>query len=151
MKIKKPMIIAGCLAGCLVVGVSLMGSTSASDASSVKPADSSKEIHSNKPTQKDDHMKELEVTVGKTFDITLGENLSTGYSWSYTTNTDRIQLVTENIKDPKESDAVGEPTKKTWTFKATKAGTYTLKFDYSHRLEKGQKPTQSLTYTVKVK
>ncbi|UNT71709.1 protease inhibitor I42 family protein (plasmid) [Bacillus sp. N447-1] len=151
MKIKKPMIIAGCLAGCLAVGsFSLMGSASASDAF-VKPADSNKVIHSNKPKQESDHLKELEVKAGKTFDITLEENLSTGYSWSYTTNTDSIQLVTENVKEPEQSDAVGVPTKKTWTFKATKAGTYTLKFACSQTWEKGQKPAQTLTYTVKVK
>ncbi|MEH6890303.1 protease inhibitor I42 family protein [Bacillus sp. JJ864] len=151
MKITKPMIIAGCLVGCLAVGsVSLTGSALANDAP-VKPAESSKATHSNKPTQESDHLKELEVTVGKTFDITLEENVSTGYSWSYTTNTDRIQLVSENVKEPEKSDAVGMPTKKTWTFKATQAGTYTLKFDYSQTWEKGQKPAQTLTYTVKVK
>ncbi|WP_412102468.1 protease inhibitor I42 family protein, partial [Paenibacillus alvei] len=49
-----------------------------------------------------------------------------------------------------EAFALGAGDEKTWAFKATKPGTYTLTFTYSRPWEKEQKPAKMLTYTVKV-
>ncbi|MFW5438617.1 protease inhibitor I42 family protein [Paenibacillus apiarius] len=153
MKITKSMITVACLAGCLSVGsMSIQGNAFAS-ITPVKSVDGNKATDSIKPAKKEnDHLKEINVAAGKTFDITLEENLTTGHSWSYATDQNGIKLVAEKGQEPKQSEpfALGAGNEKTWTFKATKPGTYTLTFTYSRPWEKEQKPAETKVYTIKV-
>jgi len=99
--------------------------------------------------------KKIEAVAGKTFDIKLEQNASTGYSWTYKADS-QLKLVkaSEQATPSKSKDGdpiVGAPTNKTWTFKATKPGTYKVSFKYEREWEKGAKPVQTIIYTVHIK
>ncbi|MFD1888218.1 protease inhibitor I42 family protein [Paenibacillus wenxiniae] len=101
--------------------------------------------------------KKIEAVAGKTFDIKLEQNDSTGYSWTYKADA-QLELLkaaeqaTASNSKSKDGDAiVGAPTNKTWTFKATKPGTYKITFTYEREWEKGDKPAETVVYTVQVK
>ncbi len=99
--------------------------------------------------------KKIEAAAGKTFDIKLEQNDSTGYAWSYKADP-QLKFVKEAEQDTasksKDSDSiVGAPTNKTWTFQASKPGTYKLTFKYERAWEQGTKPAKTVVYTVHVK
>ncbi len=99
--------------------------------------------------------KKIEAVAGKTFDIKLEQNDSTGYAWSYKADA-QLKFVKEAEQDTasksKDSDPiVGAPTNKTWTFQASKPGTYKLTFKYERAWEQGAKPAKTVVYTVHVK
>ncbi|MFD1888219.1 protease inhibitor I42 family protein [Paenibacillus wenxiniae] len=101
--------------------------------------------------------KKIEAVAGKTFDIKLEQNDSTGYSWTYKADA-QLELVkaaeqtTASNSKSKDGDMiVGAPTNKTWTFKATKPGTYKITFTYEREWQKGDKPAETVVYTVQVK
>ncbi|OMD36959.1 hypothetical protein BSK56_31780 [Paenibacillus borealis] len=150
MKITKSMITAACLASCLSAGSMSLAGKAFANISPVKVVDNVKVNKSNKSVQESGHVKK--VAAGETFEITLEENASTGYSWSYAADGDTLELIAEKSKYPEQTDPpmVGVASQKTWTFKATKAGTYTLKFTYTQAWEKDQKPAQTVNYTIQV-
>ncbi|WP_322904151.1 protease inhibitor I42 family protein [Paenibacillus campi] len=101
--------------------------------------------------------KKIEATAGKTFDIKLEQNDSTGYTWNYKAEP-QLKLVkaseqaTASSSKSKDGETiVGAPTNKTWVFQADKPGTYKLTFKYERAWEKGVKPAQTVVYTVHVK
>ncbi len=109
--------------------------------SSFDPGSSSS---SRSSTQKGECRK---VKVGVTFTITLKENTSSGYEWSYTTTSSTAlkQIgVSGSASNPKGTAT--KDTDKTWTFLACKSGTYTFKFSYTcdGRVAKTQ------TYTIEI-
>ena len=73
----------------------------------------------------------VEINIGKSFDIQLDANWSTGYHWSWT-NSESITIVDTTevkfISDDPNLD--GSPGKEMWTFKAKSVGTDTLVFAY---------------------
>ncbi|NEZ40177.1 protease inhibitor I42 family protein [Paenibacillus alvei] len=153
MKIMKSMITVVSLAACLSVGSMSIQSNAFASNTSVKSAGGNKATDAIKPAKKEnDHLKEINVAAGKTFDITLGENVTTGHSWSYVTDQNGIKLVAERGQESKQGEpfALGAGNEKTWTFKATKPGTYTLTFTYSRPWEKEQKAADTKVYTIKV-
>lgn len=79
------------------------------------------------------------------FNISLEENASTGYSWSYKINKKTIKLT--NVET---ENKVGAPTQKMWTFMAKKSGTYKIAFTYLRPWEKDSTPSKKVEYTVKV-
>ncbi|MGG4217847.1 protease inhibitor I42 family protein [Paenibacillus jamilae] len=150
MKITKTIVVAASLAGCLSVGsVGFMSTSFANGANHPGGQSSIKKdvTQNNRSTAKDEKIKE--VTVGEAFKISLEENSTTGYAWSYTTDSKEIKLISKSVKEIKAEDKLdGAPTQKNWTFKAGKPGTYTLKFSYARPWEKGASKT--VTYTIKV-
>ncbi|GGJ08772.1 protease inhibitor I42 family protein [Paenibacillus hunanensis] len=99
--------------------------------------------------------KKIEAVAGQTFNIKLEQNDSTGYAWSYKAD-EQLKFVKEAEQDTasksKDSDPiVGAPTNKTWTFQASKPGTYKLTFKYERAWEQGAKPAKTVVYTVHVK
>ncbi len=99
--------------------------------------------------------KTMTTVAGKTFNIKLEQNDSTGYSWTYKADP-QLTLVkaweqTTKSQDEGDDPIVGAPTNKTWTFKTTKPGTYTVTFKYERAWEKGVKPAETVVYTIHVK
>ncbi|SDF55367.1 inhibitor of cysteine peptidase [Fontibacillus panacisegetis] len=158
MKITKSMVIAASLAGCLTVGGVAGMSTSFADGANASSEKNGVVKHQVMKGAKqnsssaaiDENVKE--VTAGESFKITLEENTSTGYSWSYKSDSDAIQLIAENSEAPSQTDPpmMGAPSQKTWTFKADKKGTYTLKFSYARPWEKDVPAVETVTCTIKV-
>ncbi|MEJ8305206.1 protease inhibitor I42 family protein [Saccharibacillus sacchari] len=146
MKKTTQMIAAACLTGCLSAG-SLLGSgaafadtrgltaavTQTSEAASAKPA-----------------TQTIQATAGKSFEISLEENPSTGYAWSYKADPALTLISEKSVSLNEEPTIVGAPDQKTWTFQAQKAGTYKIQFDYARPWEKDKAPVQSQTYIVHV-
>ncbi|BCN29328.1 protease inhibitor I42 family protein [Anaeromicropila herbilytica] len=92
------------------------------------------------------------VTVGEEFNIILSENGSTGYSWAYKIDHQGLELTNEDtINTNSDSNIVGAPYDKVWTFKAKKAGEYTITFSYSRPWEKETPPINTVTYNIVVK
>ncbi|WP_241675023.1 protease inhibitor I42 family protein [Paenibacillus luteus] len=94
----------------------------------------------------------INIETGKSFEITLNENTSTGYSWSYVTDEKGLSLESEYIKKSKtENEAlVGRAHEKVFMFKAMNSGTYILTFNYSQPWDQGQKAAETKVYTVKI-
>lgn len=82
------------------------------------------------------------------FSITLEENASTGYLWSYTADAEALKLVSENTQTAKNPNLVGAPSLKTWVFRAEKAGLFTLNFAYARSWEKDVPPAKTAQYMV---
>lgn len=87
------------------------------------------------------------VRTGENFSVTLQENASTGYQWTYTAAAG-LEKVGESVVPPK-AGLVGAPSKKTWTFRAANAGNYTLQFAYARSWETGVAPAQTVTLRIK--
>lgn len=93
-----------------------------------------------------------EVTEGDTFEITLEEPYSDGgWRWSYEIPKSGIEYVTEKfIPDNADPDACGSSGKGIFTFQATQAGSYKIKFKYQRPWEPEISLTESRIYRIKV-
>lgn len=89
--------------------------------------------------------KENAVKLGQKFAVTLEENGSTGYGWSYDIKDNGINFITSETQP-----LLGAPTNKEWTFKASKKGTYNLVFTYARSWEKKSADTKTVVYKIKV-
>ncbi len=82
--------------------------------------------------------------------ITLNENPTTGYVWSYTM--DKEGVIEETADDYNtDSNLNGAPGKHTWQFAPLKDGTVTLTFTLSRPWETDSAPEQTKTFTYEVK
>lgn len=92
------------------------------------------------------------VKKNRTFTVTLEENPSTGYAWSFEANP-AFKLIGTKTIEPKGTDIglVGAPVKKVWTFRAVQKGVFTLKFAYARSWEKGVAPEKTSEYIFFVK
>jgi inhibitor of cysteine peptidase len=104
------------------------------------------------------HMsKEINVTAGDSFKVTLCSNPTTGFGWSESAQisdpTVVQQLKHESLaSENEEAEAlVGAPGKEAWTFKALKKGTSTVSLEYSRPWEGGEKGEWTFNLTVVVK
>lgn len=89
--------------------------------------------------------KENVVKLDQKFTVTLEENASTGYAWTYTIKDNGINFVsvdTENL--------VGASENKQWTFKASKKGTYKLVFTYARPWEKDSSDSKTVVYEIRI-
>jgi inhibitor of cysteine peptidase len=95
----------------------------------------------------------IETVVGQEFTISLPSNPTTGYSWALAGSLpDGLLLVGSQYK-PSQPDpnVVGSGGVEEWTFKATKAGTATLTFEYRRPWEKELPPAQRKVFVVKAR
>ena len=91
--------------------------------------------NNNNETKIDDYAESnyYEVNKNDTFDVSLISNATTGYSWKWVDNqTDKsVDLVSNTYIPVKVTPGiVGSGGNEIWKFKAIKAGTYILKFEY---------------------
>ncbi len=91
-----------------------------------------------------------EVTEGETFEITLNAHGGTAYSWSYEINPSsgveyvQMEYIPEN-NDPNWSGG-GQLV---YTFKATKVGTYKIKFELQIPWE-SKEPIETIIYELRI-
>lgn len=67
----------------------------------------------------------LRLKIGKTRDITLNENPSTGYSWTVTV-TEGLEIVNDTYLGPDNNRRMGAGGTRVWTVKATGTGNQTF-------------------------
>jgi len=96
--------------------------------------------------------KQVELSVGQTLVVTLASNVTTGYSWSLTENSDGTVLnKTGNEYISPQTTLIGAGGKEEWTFKALKKGNSTISMVYSRPWETDTPPAQTFDLTVVVK
>ena len=84
-----------------------------------------------------------------TYEITLEENATTGYVWSYTMSEEGIlEETSAEYTSTNKEGLMGAPSDKTWTFKALKPGTAVLTFSYARSWE--GEPISKAVYELKV-
>ncbi len=84
----------------------------------------------------------LTVEMGKEFTVTLRENPSTGYSWTYAIDPEEglVYISDEAVLSSVPSGLAGAPNDRVWTFKAEARGTYRITFVYDRGFEASQNP-----------
>jgi inhibitor of cysteine peptidase len=90
----------------------------------------------------------IETAGGKTFQIAIESNPTTGYSWSASFDKASLELVKITFREG-SSGLVGAPSTQVFEFKGLKKGSFEVKLDYLRPWE-GQSIKQA-TYTVVVK
>ncbi len=141
MKIK--LVVLGILA---VMSLSLFACASAAAAESV-------EISIDDFSNQKDISREITVSAGDSFKVSLESNATTGFSWPEQAQISDVAVLEQTNHEyiEPESDLVGAPGQEVWTFKALKKGTATISMDYSRPWEGGEKSVQTVTITVTVK
>ena len=94
------------------------------------------------------------VDVGDIFQITLGSNPTTGFTWpdiAQISDESIIKQTNHEFIAPDETAVVGISGKNAWTFKALKTGTTTVQMDYSQPWDGGDKSEWSLVATITVR
>lgn len=95
--------------------------------------------------------KQVELSVGQTLVVTLASNVTTGYSWSLTENSDSSVLSeTGNEYIAPQTTLIGAGGTEEWTFQALKKGTSTISMGYSRPWE-STPPAETFNLTVVVK
>jgi inhibitor of cysteine peptidase len=97
--------------------------------------------------------KQVSVTAGDSFSVTLCSNATTGYQWSDTAQISDLTVIEQLSHEtlaPQNTKIVGAPGSEMWTFKALKKGTTTIHMDYSRPWEGGEKGTWTFDLTVTV-
>jgi len=97
--------------------------------------------------------KQMTVTAGNTFTVTLCSNATTGFQWSESAQiSDQtvVQQTGHEFISPESTGIVGAPGNEVWTFKALKKGTSTVTMEYSRPWEGGEKGVWTFNLTVTV-
>ena len=94
---------------------------------------------------------QVQLEVGQSLVVTLASNVTTGYSWSLTDNSDS-SVLTEigNEYIAPQTTLVGAGGKEEWTFKALKKGTSSISMGYRQPWETGTPPAETFSLTVVV-
>ncbi len=104
-----------------------------------------------RPFSEVDSERKIVLSVGRTFEIVLPSNPTTGYSW--TLLSDQPNVV-ENQSHQYVADAsgrVGVGGRTTWTLKARSHGEAILTFTYQRPWEENVPPTKTVTFTISVR
>lgn len=98
--------------------------------------------------------KEVQVTAGDSFTVTLCSNATTGFKWSepaQISDQTVLQQTGHEFVAPEAKGVVGAARKEVWTFKALKKGTSTVSLEYSRPWEGGENGEWTFNLTVVVK
>jgi len=97
--------------------------------------------------------KQMTVSAGNTFTVTLCSNATTGFQWSESAKiSDQtvVQQTGHEFVSPENTGMAGAPGNEVWTFKALKKGTTTLNMEYSRPWESGEKGVWTFGLAVTV-
>lgn len=141
MKIK--LVILGILA---VMSLSLLACAAAAASAPVK-------ISIDDFTSQKNISKEIAVSAGDSFKVSLESNTTTGFSWpeqAQVNDTAVLKQAKHEYVAP-ANDKLGAAGNESWTFKALKKGTATISMEYSRPWEGGEKAEWTFVLTVTVK
>lgn len=106
-------------------------------------------------TKQKDIVRDVTVTAGDIFSITLCSNGSTGFQWGEETQISDMQVIQQTgyktIATKNTGGMVGVPGTEVWDFKALKAGTSTIYIEYDRPWQGGEKGVQTFKLNVTVK
>ncbi len=94
----------------------------------------------------------IKAKVGSEFSITLGSNITTGYTWEFKTAPDLklISLVDEKYEAPAKSDQVGAAGKQRFRFKVLAPGATKLDLQYVRPWEDPRQSVQTAVFSVEL-
>jgi len=98
--------------------------------------------------------RQIELTNGQTFNVTLETNPSTGYSWEVVElNNSIIKKIGEAVSEPNntEKNMVGAPVMHTFQFEVINTGQTTLKIVYRRSWEKDVAPVNTFSVELFVR
>jgi inhibitor of cysteine peptidase len=98
--------------------------------------------------------RQIELTKGQTFNVTLETNPSTGYSWEIVElNNSIIQKIGDAVSEPNitEKNMVGVPVMHTFQFEVINTGQTTLKIVYHRIWEKDVAPVNTFSVELFVR
>lgn len=99
----------------------------------------------------DSEVVEKKVKLGENITITLEENPSTGYSWSYEVEDwSNINILTDTYVQNDNKEIVGSGGIHTWTFETLEKGIVTIKFDYYRPFEGIDSSISKKTYVINI-
>jgi inhibitor of cysteine peptidase len=97
--------------------------------------------------------KQMVVTAGNTFTVTLCSNATTGFQWfesAQISDQTVVQQTGHEFVSPENTSVVGAPGNEVWIFKALKKGTSTITMEYGRPWEGGEKGVWTFNLTVAV-
>jgi inhibitor of cysteine peptidase len=97
--------------------------------------------------------KEIAVSAGDSFKVSLESNPTTGFSWpeqAQVNDTAVLKQMNHEYVEP-DSELMGAPGQEVWTFKALKKGTATISMEYSRTWEGGEKAEWTFVLAVTVR
>jgi inhibitor of cysteine peptidase len=141
MKIK--LVILGVLA---LMTISLLACTAVASADSV-------DVSVNDFNGQNNITKEITVSAGGSFKVSLESNATTGFSWPEQAEIGNTAVVEQKDHEylAPTSDLMGAPGKEVWTFKALTKGTTVIAMEYSRPWEGGEQAEWTFNLTVTVK
>lgn len=94
----------------------------------------------------------IKAKVGSEFSITLGSNITTGYTWEFKTSPDLklVSLVDERYEAPAKTDQVGAAGKQRFRFKVLAPGTTKLDLQYVRPWEEPRQAVQTALFSVEL-
>jgi inhibitor of cysteine peptidase len=99
----------------------------------------------------EDSGKTIEVKAGDTFIVSLKENITTGYGWSFANLDEQFLQQQGEASYESDSDLIGAGGTATYTFKAINTGQTTLKLIYSRPFEPDNPPEKTFEINVVIK
>ena len=99
----------------------------------------------------EDSGKTIEVKAGDSFIVSLKENITTGYGWSFANLDEQFLQQQGEASYESDSDLIGAGGTATYTFKALSAGQTTLKLIYSRPFEPDNPPEKTFEISVVIK
>jgi inhibitor of cysteine peptidase len=94
---------------------------------------------------------QVELAVGQHLVVTLPSNITTGYGWSLTENSDGSVLSeTGNEYIAPQTTLIGAGGEEEWAFKALNKGTSSISMEYRRPWETGTPPAKTFSLTVVV-
>jgi inhibitor of cysteine peptidase len=128
-----------------LMSLSLLACATVASANSV-------EVSINDFSSQNNITREITVSAGGSFKISLESNATTGFSWPEQAEIGNTAIVkqTDHEYIAPTSDLMGAPGKEVWTFKALKKGTTIIAMEYSRPWAGGEQAEWTFNLTVTV-
>jgi inhibitor of cysteine peptidase len=94
--------------------------------------------------------REVELGIGDVAELSLAENPTTGYRWSFTTQPAPACKIVSDTFEPGR-DAPGAGGTHRWQFKAVSSGTGSIALQYRRAWEKDLSSGQTFKLTIRVR
>ncbi|MAI66766.1 MAG: hypothetical protein CMJ26_02675 [Phycisphaerae bacterium] len=104
----------------------------------------------NRPFSAVDSDRNIVLSLGRTFEIVLPSNPTTGYSWSLDVHDSSVIKNVANTFISDVSGRVGVGGSTTWTLRAIGKGETVLMFSYQRPWEEKAPPTKVVSFTISV-